>query len=99
VTFLVHNLEYFTFNFSIHSINTRKKLELNRPIVNFAPFQRGVYYASIKIFNTLSEFIANSVMDKQHFILALKRFLIIQSFHSINEFFIIKMKWILMTTI
>jgi hypothetical protein len=73
MTFLVHNLEYFTFNFSVHSINTRKKLQLHRLIANFASFQRGVYYASIKIFNKLPECITNLVMDKNHFILALKK--------------------------
>jgi hypothetical protein len=46
-----------------------------------------VYYASINIFNTLPECIAHLVMDKKHFTLALKIFLIIQSFYSINEFF------------
>jgi hypothetical protein len=45
-----------------------------------------VYYASIKIFNKLPECIANLVMDKKHFILALKLFLSVQSFYSINEF-------------
>jgi hypothetical protein len=73
ITFLVHNLEHFTFNFSIHSINTRKNLQLHRPIANFASFQRGVYYASINIFNKLPECIANLVMDKKHFKLALKK--------------------------
>jgi hypothetical protein len=86
MTFLVHSLEYFTFNFSIHSINIRKKLQLHRLIANFASFQRGVYYVSIKIFNILPECITNLVMGKRHFILALKRSLIIQSFYSINEF-------------
>jgi hypothetical protein len=86
MTFLVYNLEYFTFNFSIHSINTRKKLQLHRPIANFASFQTEVYYANIKSFNKLPECIANLIFDKKHFILVLKRFLIIQSFYSINEF-------------
>jgi hypothetical protein len=86
LTFLVHNLEYFTFSFSTHNINTRKKLQLHRLIANFASFQSGVYYASTKIFNKLPESIANLVMDEKHFILALKRSLIIQSVYSINEF-------------
>jgi hypothetical protein len=86
MTFLVHNFEYFTFNFSTHGINTRKKLQLHRSITNSASFQTGVYYASIKIFNKLPEYIANLVMGKKHFILALKIFLITQSFYSINEF-------------
>jgi hypothetical protein len=86
MTFLVHNLEYFTFNFFIHNVNTGMKLQLRRPVANFASFQSGVCYANIKIFNKLPECIANLVMDKKHFILALKRSLIVQSFYSINEF-------------
>jgi hypothetical protein len=44
-----------------------------------------VYYANIKIKDKLPVCIANLVMDKKHFILILKRFLIIQSFYSVNE--------------
>jgi hypothetical protein len=69
---IVYNLEYFTFNSSVHNINTRKRLQLHRPIANTTSFQRGVYYASIKIFNELPVCIANLVMDKKHFISALK---------------------------
>jgi hypothetical protein len=74
MTFLAHNLEYFTFNSSVHNIDTRKRLQLHRPIANSTSFQRSVYYASINIFNTLPVHIANLVMDKKHFISALKYF-------------------------
>jgi hypothetical protein len=86
MTFLTHNPEYFTFNSSVHNIDTRKRLQLHRPIANSTSFQRGVYYTSIKIFNKLPVCIANFVMDKKHFISVLKIFLIIQSFYSVNEF-------------
>jgi hypothetical protein len=69
MTFLAHNLEYFTFNSSVHNINTRKRLQLHRSIENSTLFQMGVYYVSIKIFNKLPVCIANLVMDKKHFIL------------------------------
>jgi hypothetical protein len=78
MTFVAHNLEYFTFNTSVHNINIRKRLQLHRQIVNSTSFQMGVYYASIKIFNKLPVHVANLVVDKKHFISALKRFLIIQ---------------------
>jgi hypothetical protein len=44
--FLVHNLEYLTFNFSVHSINTRKKVQLHRQVANFSSYQRDVYCSS-----------------------------------------------------
>jgi hypothetical protein len=45
-----------------------------------------IYYARIKIFNTLQAAAAKSVKDKKHFLSALKRFLIAKSFYSINDY-------------
>jgi hypothetical protein len=84
--FMVNNMEHVTFNFSMHSINTRNKLQLLRPVSIHTPFQKGVYYASITIFNKLPKCNINFIKDKKHFRLALKRFLIVQSFYLINEF-------------
>jgi hypothetical protein len=86
MTFLIHNLEYFAFNFSVHSTNTRKKVQLHRPTANFAPYQRGVYYASIKIFNTVPASTAELVKDSEQFMSALKRFSIVQSFYSTYKY-------------
>jgi hypothetical protein len=61
----------------VHSINTRKKVQLQRPIANFASSKEDVYYAIIKIFNKLPAFIAELIKDKKHFILTQKRFLIV----------------------
>jgi len=36
MTFRVNNSEYFTSDFSVYSINTRKKIQLHRPIANLA---------------------------------------------------------------
>jgi hypothetical protein len=44
-----------------------------------------VYYSGIKVFNTLPVSASELINDK-HFILAQKRFLIVESFHSINEY-------------
>jgi hypothetical protein len=35
MTFLIHNLDYLTFNFLVHSNNTRKKVQLHRQVANF----------------------------------------------------------------
>ena len=84
--FLAYNLGYLTLNFSVHGINVRKIVQLHRPIANFASYQRGVYYVSMKIFNKWPASIAELVKDKKLFILTLKRFLIVESFYSINDF-------------
>jgi hypothetical protein len=53
MTFLARNLEYFTFNSSVHNINTRKRLQLHRAIANSTSYHMGLYCASINTFNKL----------------------------------------------
>jgi hypothetical protein len=48
ITFLANNLEYFTFQSSIHEIKTSGRVQMQKPIDNLTSYQRGVYYASIK---------------------------------------------------
>jgi hypothetical protein len=52
ITFLIHDLQYIAFNFSVHSINTRKKVWLHRPIANFASYQRGIMQTKIFLYTT-----------------------------------------------
>jgi hypothetical protein len=94
MTSMIYNLEYFTFNSSVHSFNTRtrKKVKLYKPIPSSASFQRGAYYASTKIFNKLPVRIAQLVMDKKRFISVLKGFLITQAFYSVMNFLITRMR-------
>lgn len=67
MTFLIHNLEYFTFNYPIPSINTRRKTEPHT-LANLAPYQKGACYVSVKTFNTLLVSIAELVTDKKYFL-------------------------------
>jgi hypothetical protein len=48
MSFLVNNLEYFTFNFSVQELNTRRTVQQQKPSANLASYQRGVYYSNIK---------------------------------------------------
>ena len=50
MTFLILNLEYFNFNFSVHSISTWKNVQLHRPIANFAPKSEGCVLCEHKDF-------------------------------------------------
>jgi hypothetical protein len=72
ITFLACNVEYFTFNSFVHNINTRKRLQLHRPIANSTSYQMGLYCASINTFSKLLVHTVNLVMDKKHFILVKK---------------------------
>jgi hypothetical protein len=87
MTFLASNLEYFSFQSSIHEINTRRKVQMQKPIANPTSYQRGVYYVSIKTFNALPVYIANQVTNRKYFINALKTFLLDKSLYTNEEYF------------
>jgi hypothetical protein len=87
MTFLANNLEYFTFQSSIHEINTRGRVQMQKPIANLTSYQRGVYYASIKTFNALPVYIANQVTNRKYFINELKTFLLDKSLYTNEEYF------------
>jgi len=68
VRFLSSNLEIFTFNTSLHNINTRLELKLHKP--NSETYN--VYYNSINIYNKLPVDLAELVLNKKRFLLQLK---------------------------
>ena len=53
--FVVKNMEIFTPNSDIHTNNTRSKSNLFLPLTRLTKYQKGVYFAGIKIFNYLPE--------------------------------------------
>jgi len=57
--FVVQNIEEFTSNSEVHSINTHHKSDLYPPSIKLTKYQRGVYYSGIKIFNYLPQNIKN----------------------------------------
>lgn len=66
MTFLAHNLKYFTFNSSIHSISTREGYSFIDQQQTL--YQTSVYYTSTKIFNISPKCIAELVEDKNQFV-------------------------------
>jgi len=57
--FVVQNIQEFTPNSEVHSINTRHKSDLHPPSIKLTEYQKGVYYSGIKIFNHLPQNIKN----------------------------------------
>jgi hypothetical protein len=51
--FTVNNKEHLQTNYAVHSVNTRNKNRLHRPIANLSCFQKRVYCAAIKMLNSL----------------------------------------------
>jgi hypothetical protein len=86
MTILAHHFEYFTFNNLIHSICTRRLLQLHKPVKNLALNQTRVYYKSLKISNILPKCIADLVEDNKQSLQSLRSILIEKSFNYIDEF-------------
>jgi hypothetical protein len=59
--FLSSNLETYTFNTSVHNINTRLKLKLHKPAARLSMYRRISYYNSINIYNKLPDNLAELV--------------------------------------
>jgi len=57
------------------------------PTANLTILQKGIYYSVIKIYNHLPTAIKDLSDDKNKFKLALKRYLLYNSFHSLEEYF------------
>ena len=79
--------EHFKVNSEIHHINTRYRSNLHPPITHLSVYQKGAHYSGIKVFNSLPAHIKELSHNRNHFKRALKNFLCIHSFYSLNEFF------------
>jgi hypothetical protein len=49
MNFIVNNQEHFQTNSAMHSVNTRNKNQLHRPIANLSCFQKSAYYEQFTI--------------------------------------------------
>jgi len=76
VSFFIGNQDKVLTNSPVHSINTRNKHHLLRPIVNLSCFQKGASYSGIWIFNNLPQNITSLRNEKPQFKVALKFFFI-----------------------
>ena len=56
------------------------------PNVNLSLCQKGVHYASIKIFNKLPKSIADLVYNNRRFIAYLEKYLLKKTFYSVDYF-------------
>jgi hypothetical protein len=80
-------MEIFTPNSDIHTKNTRKKSNLFPPESRLTKYQKGVYFAGIKIFNHLPQKIKKLSDKPNTFKREQKKFLLLGSFYSIEEFY------------
>jgi hypothetical protein len=85
--FVVKNIDQFTMNSEVHAVNIRHRSDLQPPSMNMTKYQKGVYYSGIKIFSHLPQNIKNLSWNVKKFKLAVKRFLLMGSFCSLDEYF------------
>ena len=87
ILFVTKNKDQFLSNAQVHKINTRQNSDLYVPTANLTIHQKGVYYSGIKICNYLPTSINDLSDDKNKFKLAVKRYLLHNSFNSLEEYF------------
>jgi hypothetical protein len=66
--------------------------DFHLPATNLKLFQKRVFYSGIKTYNHLPQKIKELSHNVKQFRLALKRFIISNSFHSLEEYFDINWK-------
>jgi hypothetical protein len=82
--FVVKNIQLFTINTEIYTINTRQSTNLHLPSAKLMKYKKGVYYMGVSIFNHLLQDIRKLLHDIKMFKFVTKNFLLKESFYSIN---------------
>jgi len=85
--FVVKNKDLLKSNSDAHSFNTISNHDLHTPITNFTLFQKGVLYSGIKIYNHLPPTLKQFSYDIPKFQAALKRFLLTNTFYTMEEYY------------
>jgi hypothetical protein len=89
MTFMINNLEHFTFNCASHNKLTRHRGNLHVLQSHLSLTEKGVHYMSVKTFKTSPEFLVGSVGDENQFRGKLKEILLFNSFYSVENVLII----------
>jgi len=82
----VNNKYLFTKNLEVHNHDTFTN-NFHLPIINLTKYQKGAHYAGIKILNHLPTHIKCVANEIQGFQLALKWFIVSNSFYSTEVYF------------
>ena len=85
--FVVKNKDSFKTNSDIHSFNKRFNHDLHIPVANLAVFQKGVGYSGTKAYNSLPPTLKQLSHDVFKFKTVLKRFLLANTFYTLEEYY------------
>jgi hypothetical protein len=85
--FVARNRELFVINANVHNFPTRSHNYLHLPIANLSVFQKGVYFSGVQIFNNLPTDLTQTFYNVYKFKRAIKRFILDNSFNSLEEYY------------
>jgi hypothetical protein len=85
--FVAKNRQPFVINANVHNFLTRSRNDLHLPNTNLSVFQKGVYFSGVKIFNNLPTNLKQTSHNIYKFQKALKKFLLDNSFYSVEEYY------------
>jgi len=85
--FVIKTRDLFRSNSEVYNINTRYISYLHLPIANLTVFQKGAFYHGIRIFSHHTSTIKDVSYDVKQLKLALKMFLLTNSFYCLEEYF------------
>jgi hypothetical protein len=88
--FVVHNRNLFLENAELYTIKTRNSYNIHPPLSHLTKYQKGVHYAGIRVFSHFPTSIKSIANETKMFKKTLKRFLLDNSFYSIDEYLIIR---------
>jgi len=91
MNFIIKNHEIFQTNSSVHNITTWNKHHFHRSNANPSCYQKKYILRCIKMFDCLPSCITIFKNGKAKFKAALKKYLHIHSFYSVDEFLCVKM--------
>jgi hypothetical protein len=85
--FVVKNRSLFKLNSHIHGFSTRYNNDFHLPSAKLKLFQKWIFYSGIKTYNHLPKIIKELSHDVKQFRLALKGFILSNSFFFLEEYF------------
>ena len=84
---LIHNKDMFQINSKMHSFNIRGKSNFFQPMTNLKMCQKGRHYSGIKVYNNLPLEIRKLSDKIKLFTEVLRKFILKQSFYTLEEYF------------
>jgi hypothetical protein len=85
--FVANNIHLFKSNSEVYNNNTRHSFDLHLPSPRLTTYQKGTFYMGIRCFNNLPFEIKALVNNVKLYNVALKMFLYLHSFYSLQEYF------------